>query len=150
MTSTQERPLLMIPASRRESPAVPVLIRVPNLAGAARGPVIRLQPRRRRRLRREVRVAATLLLLSSPFAAAASLFAVGGLPPASRDAAEVASDSIPELIAEAEDEAVAPLRVRLQPIVALSAPVRDAEVPVVVPGYLLPAEATEETSDGGR
>lgn len=143
MTQTQERPLLVIPASRRESPAVPVLIRVPMMAGSTRNPVIRLQPRRRRRLRREVRLVAMLLLCVLPISA--GVYAFGGLR-------AVSSPTLVAALPNSGDEILSEpmLSIQHEPIVTLSAPTRENEVPVVLPGYLLPAESTEETSHGGH
>ena len=139
MTMTQELPTLARPARRRELPAVPVLIRVPMMAGVV--PISRPDSRRRRRLRREVRVAAFALLFASPVFL--GVFLLGSDRPGSSVIAATSRDSgdqNPPLLA---------LPSRPGPIVTLSAPSRDRGVPVILPGYLLPADATEETSDGG-
>ncbi|WP_435019871.1 hypothetical protein TA3x_001523 [Tundrisphaera sp. TA3] len=140
MTQTQDKPTLLIPAARRELPAVPVLIRVPMVAGVARGP--RHRPRRRR-LRREVRFAALALLTAFPVSL--------GLFLASGDRAEaLAIAATTTLDIECDEPPIQCLSLRLEPIVSTAAPILDRDVPVVLPGYLLPAEVNEETSDGGH
>ncbi len=138
MTQTQDQPTLLIPARCRELPAVPVLIRVPMVAGGPRAPHRRT---RRRRLRREVRVAAFALLSAFPFTM--GFLFVGGDRPGTL---AVAATS---LEVSGGDEPTTSLPITLEPVVSISAQGPDLDVPVVLPGYLLPADLTEEVSDGG-
>lgn len=135
MTQTLETPTMLSPTRRRPRPALPVLIRIPTLApsGASR----RRTPRRR--LRREVRVAALALLSILPLTL--SIFALAGDRVIPR-AAPVAADG------EALGRPGAPsITISLEPVVTVR---RDLETPVFLPGYLLPVEAAEESSDGGH
>ena len=92
----------------------------------------------RRRLRREFRMAACLCLAFAPVLAALGAW---GMPPVRRAAAAevvaAAGDS------DADQSGAESIRLSIKPVEA--AP----EVPVVFPGYLLPAERREEPSHEG-
>src|SRR3954470_13363926 len=118
MTQTQDQPTLLIPARCRELPAVPVLIRVPMVAGASRA--AHRRPRRRR-LRREVRVAAFALLSAFPFSL--SFFLAGGDRPGTLAIAATT------LEVDVADEPASSLPITLEPIVSISAQGRDLDAP---------------------
>lgn len=141
MTQTCEALKLKTPARRRRSQPLPVLISIPNLSVPTRSPRPRV---RRRRLRREVRVLGSALLVILPLAIAFLTLGGDKLP---RLAARVVVESpaaSPELsIAGTPRISLAPL----EPIVSLQS---DLDAPVILPGYLLPADAAEESTDGGH
>ena len=146
---TREPGLRTWPASARPAhPSVislPVLIQVPALPGTerlrrvatARG---RVAPARRRRLRREFRQAGTALLLATPLLAAALGFwggRAGSRAPWGDDTGEQAAPP---------------------PRVTLRIPIEESTVqtarpescpPIVFPGYVLPADSSEDAANAG-
>ena len=141
MTQTCEPSTLLTPTRRGPSTAPPVLISVPNLAPASRGPRPRV---RRRRLRREIRVAGYALLAILPLSTAFVTFGGDKLPPlAPRLTAEHRVASVERGDRQAPVISLAPL----EPVVSVR---RDLDAPVILPGYLLPADTPEESSDGGH
>lgn len=137
MTQNPDTTTLPLPTRRRAVSAVPVLIRIPDLAAPA-------LPRRRahrRRLRREFRVAGYALLATLPIVLALSALSGDRLPRLSASSLTVAADP--------------GTRIREVPAISLSLePVgpghRDPEAPVSLPGILLPADSTEEDAHGGH
>ena len=136
-------PPTTIPARRRPSMALPVLIQVPTLGSpgrATRRPV-------RRRLRREVRVTGFALLALLPLAF--TLFSFGGdkipsLPASSLTVEHPATEAESDLATRQPGViSLAPL----EPVVTIR---RELDAPVFLPGYLLPADPPEESSDGGH
>jgi hypothetical protein len=162
-----EAPILLIQVPRVDERHGRVRFWRPEAAGGVRptwgrpSGTFRAAGRPRRRLRRGVRRAGWSLLV---LAAMAGTFTMGWttrgvgsrrLPllrtaALGRDAAELAPlfaesrrlSDVPPAVAEAEAEALA-----TGP--ALDAPVADAEVPVVFPGYLLPDNNREEPAHEG-
>lgn len=133
MTQMLEPRTCSIPARRQSASTVPVLIRVPALAGGAVGG--RTPAARRRRLRREVRVAGCWLLALLPPGAA--LAAWGGPRPA------------PLLAVNSPDRPAPPtISLSLEPAVAAQ-PVSDPGCSVALTGQLLPADCAEEPAHGG-
>jgi hypothetical protein len=142
MTQTCELTTLTIPGRRRPSTALPVLISIPNIAPAARAR--RPRPRARRRLRREVRAVGYALLVIMPLSMAFATFGGDKLPPlASNRIAEDPATSAEGPTRRASVISLAPL----EPVVTVQG---EFEAPVFLPGYLLPADTPEESSDGGH
>jgi hypothetical protein len=142
MTQTCETSNLLTPTRPRPSQALPVLISIPNLATTSRGH----RPRtRRRRLRREVRVAGYFLLAILPASMAFVAFAGERLP-------TLAAGLTVERRATSAEPALRPAAViSLEPLEPVIVNVRRGlEAPVILPGYLLPADTPEESSDGGH
>ncbi len=143
MTQTQDPRPTIAPARRRASSPVPVLIQIPAIARGTRpsSTMGRVVPRRRRRLRREFRLAGYALLLLLPVGMALSLLGGDRRPALVVSGPGHASDldaaPLPETIAITLDPVVIP-------------PCEAAEPPVILPGYLLPADSTEESKDGGH
>lgn len=138
MTQTLEVPNLLIPARPRPSEALPVLISIPKLATHGRG----LRPRaRRRRLRREVRVAGYVLLAILPISMALVAFGGERLPTLAAGLTVERHETAPRPAAVISLEPLEPVVVTVR---------REVEATVVLPGYLLPAEPSEESSDGGH
>jgi hypothetical protein len=164
-----------MPATRPERAtcgSIALLISVPRVAAPRVRPegTMRLRPigrgrsparPGRRRLRREVRLAGWALLSLVPLLGAGTLdwgslrSRVLALPVSialatNRDRAEVAAAIAPELPAgEPVSPTNAPPVVVLSIEPALGAPVSDAEIPVVFPGYLLPDDSLEEPAHEG-
>ncbi len=144
MTQTCELSNRLTPARRRPSAALPVLISIPKLATSCRG---RRPQARRRRLRREIRVAGYAFLAILP--ASMALVAFGGerLPTLAagltveRRAASASDESAPRPAAVISLEPLEPVVVTVR---------RELDAPVILPGYLLPAEPPEESRDGGH
>jgi hypothetical protein len=130
------------PARPRTFEALPVLISIPNLATAGRGP----RPRsRRRRLRREVRVAGYFLLAILPASMAFVAFAGERLPTLA------AGLTVERQATSAEPSVRRAAVISLEPLEPMVVTVRrELEAPVILPGYLLPADTAEESSDGGH
>jgi hypothetical protein len=146
--------------------ALPVLIRVPSLAGS--GPHVRLRPARlrprsefagtptrRRRLRREVRVAGSALLFCVPMAFA--LVTAWGPRPTSGAATPPVFEPRPVVVASAAElaepapvEAARPLAtISFEPMPENPRPEVQV-VPVVRPaGFLLPDDGPEEPAHAG-
>lgn len=136
--------------------AIPVLIRVPSLSQAAG--VRRRVPARRRRLRREFRMAGSTLLMATPLAWA--LIMLGGREsepmagvPARLIGIEclgtpvVVADEVPRVRAMPGAGSTASNPETAAMIVPASA--RGRRSPVVLPGYLLPVDGTEEPAHAG-
>jgi hypothetical protein len=144
MTETLETSNLLITTRPRAFEALPVLISIPNLATSGRG----ARPKvRRRRLRREVRVAGYVLLAILP--ASMALVAFGGERPPT-----MAAGLTVERRGDSADHSIAPRptpSISLEPLEPMVVTVhRELEAPVILPGYLLPADTSEESSDGGH
>ena len=141
MTQTRESTSHPTPTRRRASAPLPVLISIPNLATASRKPQAAT---RRRRLRREVRVAGYALLAILPPSMAFLAFGGDGRSPLSASlAAEPRATSTEADARRAPVISLAPL----EPVITLQ---RDLNTPVILPGYLLPADTPEESSNGGH
>lgn len=145
MTQTYETThATTMPARRRPAGPLPVLISVPDLAPPRQVTRVTSRPRARRRLRREVRVAGYLLLALLP--ASMAFFVLGGerLPTLAvgltAQAREPADEAAPRRAAMISIEP-------LEPVISVR---RSMDAPVILPGYLLPADAVEESSDGGH
>lgn len=132
MTQTFETSNLMTLTRPRPAEALPVLISIPNLASLTRT----TRPRPRRRLRREVRLAGYALLALIPASMGFVAFG-GGLPIEGRLAPGVVTPLRASVIS------LAPL----EPVVTVG---RDLDAPVILQGYLLPVDTSEESSDGGH
>ena len=139
-----ETSILPTPARRRTTAALPVLIQIPKLGPSPRA---FRRPARRRRLRREVRVAGFALLALLPIAF--TLFTFGGdrLPPARAASLTVEHSEAPD---EPEPATRKPGVISLAPLEPVVTIRRELDAPVFLPGYLLPADAPEESSDGGH
>lgn len=96
------------------------------------------RPAPKRRLRREIRMAGYILMTAAPLALAVLLLA--GAPEASGSASSLARSAV--------------TRIR-PPVISLSieppaiVPSARVELPVVLPGYLLPDDGAEESSHAG-
>jgi hypothetical protein len=115
---------------------LPVLISVPTIATGSRPLRGRV---RRRRLRREVRVVGYALLILMPLTMAFATFAGDRRP--------FLSVNPPAESSESTDRQASISLSPLEPIVAAD---RQAVAPVILPGVLLPVDASEESSDGGH
>ena len=139
MTQTCELTTRPTPARRRTSAPLPVLISIPNLSVVGtRSPRTRV---RRRRLRREVRVAGYALLAIFPLSMAFVTLGVDKFPPLT------ARLVIEHRATSTETSTLQAPMISLDPVITVQ---RDRETPVFLPGYLLPADAPEESSDGGH
>ena len=143
MTQTHEPLNLLTPIRPRPAEALPVLISIPNLATASRGP----RPRTRRRLRRELRVAGYVLLAIMPVSMALVAFGGERLPTlAAGLTVERRATSV-----SAEPAARPAAVISLEPLEPVIVTVRrELPAPVILPGILLPADTSEESSDGGH
>jgi hypothetical protein len=139
-----ETSILPTPARRRTPAAPPVLIQVPNLGPSPRA---FRRPVRRRRLRKEVRIVGIALLALFPIAF--TLFTFGGDKLPSRRASRLTVEH-PEAQAEPEPATRQPGVISLAPLEPVVTIRRELDPPVILPGYLLPADASEEPSDGGH
>jgi hypothetical protein len=144
MTQTLETSNLLITTRPRAFEALPVLISIPNLATSGRG----ARPKvRRRRLRREVRVAGYVLLAILPASMALVAFAGERLPTMAAGLTVERRDASAETATAPRSAGVISLE-PLEPVVVTVH--RELEAPVTLPGYLLPADTPEESSDGGH
>jgi hypothetical protein len=141
MTQTCEYSTRLTPARRRPSAALPVLISIPKIAVDVRSP----RPRaRRRRLRREVRVVGYAMLVVFPLSMA---WAVLGGDKRPAEASSLVVDR-PGTWGEAANAQAHVISIAPpEPVVTVQ---REAETPVSLPGFLLPADPVEESSDGGH
>jgi hypothetical protein len=135
MIQTCEPKTRSTPARRRSAP-LPVLISIPTLETASQPRRVRV---RRRRLRREVRVAGYALLILMPLSMAFATFTGDKRP-------FLTASPLPEHAETADPQTSISLS-PLEPIVAAD---RQADEPVILPGLLLPVDASEESSDGGH
>jgi len=144
MTQTLETANSLTLSRPRAFEALPVLISIPNLAITSRG----VRPKvRRRRLRREVRLAGYALLAILPVSMA--LVALAG---------DRWSPRAPGLtverrggLVESSTNRPPTCSISLEPLEPVIVNVhRELEAPVILPGYLLPADTSEESSDGGH
>ncbi len=150
MTPTLEIPNAAIPARRRPSAPLPVLIRVPKLDSEfPRGP----RRPRRRRLRREFRVVACVLLVTLPLAMACVTLGLGPMsrpkPPAETESEADPSAWIAPGISLAPPEPIVAVN-DLAPIATAPLVRPEPVAPVSLGVELLPVDEAEEGRDGGH
>jgi hypothetical protein len=141
MTETCELSTRPTPARQRPSAALPVLISIPKIAVDSRSPRLRV---RRRRLRREVRAVGYALLIFFPLSMAWFTFGGGKRP------AEASSLVVDRPVNSAGVSTSTAPMISLAPLEPVVTVQRDVDAPVFLPGYLLPADPAEESSDGGH
>jgi hypothetical protein len=137
MTQICESKPRQTPPRRRKPAPLPVLISIPKMAEGPRPFHTRI---RRRRLRREVRITGYVLLAILPLSMAFASFGGDRLMP-------LASRLVVEQHANSARHPVIVLT-PLEPVVTVQQP--ELCAPVSLPGYLLPADTSEESSDGGH
>ncbi|HEV3166760.1 MAG TPA: hypothetical protein VGZ22_22225 [Isosphaeraceae bacterium] len=131
----------------------PVLIQVPDLSATRRsshrfGSSATTTTRRRRRLKREVRFAgAALLLMGMPLG---WVFTTSGTAPEPTgvSARLIGIEGVGSpTIASAEDDPR--LTLPIEPVVSVPSQARGEDAPVVLPGYVLPDDGSEEPAHAG-